>query len=104
MAIAALILGELTCVASMLTFEATPAWYAWLILPLICLAGPLFALLGVVHLGPVDAVPGASAVISVYGLSVAWFFWKQSGWSKALFILLSVLWVLFGCMIAASPI
>ena len=43
-------------------------------------------------------------VALVYGLSGAWFFRKPSGWSKAGFILLSVLWVFYGCMVAASPL
>ncbi len=109
MAIAALLWGEFVCVAGMMTFGGPPAWYAWLVIPFACLAGPLCPLLPVLHLVPADAVPVALALQGLglavlYGLSVAWFLWKPSGWSKAVFVLLSVLWVLFGCMTAAGPI
>ncbi len=112
MAIAALLSGEFICVAGMTTFGGPPAWYAWLVIPFVCLAGPLCSLLPVLHLVPADAAPAVPVAIAfqglglavLYGLSVAWFFWKPSGWSKAVFVLLSVLWVLFGCSIAALPI
>jgi hypothetical protein len=112
MTIAAVLLGELTCVAGMMTFGGPPAWYAWLVIPVACLAGPLSPLLRVLHLVPANAVPEVPmpiglyglGVVVLYGLSVAWFLRKPSGWSKTVFIILSVLWVFFGWVIAASPI
>jgi hypothetical protein len=92
--------------------SASPAWYAWLVIPVTCLAGPLCPLLRLLHLVPADALPDVPVAINLYGwvvaalygLSVVWFFRNPSVWSKAGFILLSALWVTYGCMVAASPL
>lgn len=89
MAMAALPLGWMICAAG-----GTPAWHAWLVTPVTCLAGPISFLLR-----DLEAAP----YVGLYGLSVAWLFWKPSGWSKAVFILFSVLWLFFGCAVACIP-
>lgn len=74
------------------------AWHAWLVTPATCLGGPVSWLL----LEP-DEVLVVMGLVGLYVLGVAWFFWKPSGWSKALFILLSVLWLFFGCAVVCVP-
>jgi hypothetical protein len=74
------------------------AWSGWLVTPSTCLGGPVSWLL----LAP-DEVLNVAGMVGFYGLSVAWFFWKPSDWSKPVFILLSVLWVLFGCAVVCLP-
>ena len=100
MAIAAILAGWGAC------FAGSPAWYAWLICPLVCFAGPPYAVLAYLHLVPrelllpdVDLAGCCVGLLAIglYGLGVAWLFWKPSVWSKAAFVLLSVLWLLVGC-------
>jgi hypothetical protein len=74
------------------------AWYEWLIIPVTCLGGPVSWL----FLQPGDGLVVAG-LVGLYSLSVAWLFCKPSGWSKAVFILFSVLWVFFGCAIVCLP-
>lgn len=94
MAIISLPMGWMTCAAA-----GDPAWYAWLFMPLVCLGGPVSLLLVNQH-----ALPAVAGYVGLYGLGVAWFFWKPSGWSKTVFILFSVLWLLLGCGIASIPV
>ena len=106
MAIAALLMGWSVCLGT------SPAWYAWLLVPFVCFAGPLYAVLDYLHVVPREVLPNVGlsgccfglVVASLYGLSVAWLFWKPSVWSKAAFVLLSVVWLLFGCGIISIAV
>lgn len=75
------------------------AWHAWLVIPAPCLGGPISWL----FLEP-DELLVVVGQVGFYGLGVAWFVWKPCGWSKAVFILLSVLWMLVGCAIVCLPV
>ena len=88
LAIASLPMGWMICFAA-----GAPAGYAWLILPVICLAGPFLLLLEDFES---SAVPFVALCVVLYGLGVAWLFWKPSRWSRAVFIVLSGLWLLLG--------
>jgi len=89
MAIVSLPMGWMICSAG-----GTPTRHALLATPVTCLAGPLSFLRQ-----DLDALP----VVGLYGLGVVWLLWKPSGWSKAVFILLSVLWLVLGCAVACIP-
>jgi len=68
------------------------SWYSMLLVPPVCLAGPLsLSLVFGLH-----GLPTLALCVVLYGLGVGWFFWKPSGWSKAMFILLSVFWLILG--------
>ena len=97
MAIASVLLGWILCVVALETFGEPPAWYAWLLIPIVCLGGPLSVLFNELHEAPFVAM-----YVGIYGLGVGWFFWKPSIWSKAVFILLSVLWVFLGCAVVGT--
>ena len=90
MAIVSLPMGWMICSAG-----GTPTRHALLATPITCFAGPLSFLRQ-----DLEALP----LVGLYGLAVAWLFWKPSGWSKAVFILLSVLWFFFGCAFACIPL
>ena len=85
MAMASLLNGGMICLAA-----GASGLSPWLFSSVYGIAGPLSPLFGVLHLLPADAgvdIPGAVGVglgvVGFYGLSVAWLFWKPSGWSKA---------------------
>src|SRR6516164_1347104 len=90
MAIAALLMDALLGLAAA-TIGMKPTWYGMLLLWPIILSGP-FSLLG---FGEWDVLPVLGLSICLYGLSVAWFLWKPSLWSKWVFLGLSLLWLLF---------
>ena len=95
-------------------------WYAMLVLPLVCLGGPFSLLLldfdaalqdrvpsdgvrghsSLLVINP-DALPHVAVYVLLYGLGVAWFFWKPSSWAKAVFVVLSVLWWVIGLSMAS---
>jgi hypothetical protein len=99
MAIASLPLGALLSLTAM-TNGMKPSWYGIVFACLIVLSGP-FSLLG---LGQHQVLPLLALSVCVYGLSIAWLFWKPSRWSKWVFVGLSVLWLLFGCGLASIGI
>jgi non-specific serine/threonine protein kinase/serine/threonine-protein kinase len=108
MTIAAILMGWGACLS-----RGSAAWYAWLIYPIVCLAWPWYTVLAYLHLvlpellmANVDlaACCGALVAIGLYGLGGAWLFWKPSVWSKAVFVLLSVLWFLVGLGIISAGI
>ena len=67
-------------------------WHTTLLVPPVCLAGPLCLPL---H-GGVNVLPTLAMCVVLYGLGVGWFLRKPSVWSKAMFILLSLLWLMLG--------
>lgn len=67
-------------------------WHTVLVVPPVCLAGPLS--LPLVY--GLHGLPTLALCVVLYGLGVGWFLWKPSGWSKAVFILLSIFWLMFG--------
>jgi hypothetical protein len=83
----------------MICFAAdAPAWYASLILPVMCLAGPFLLLFENFES---SVVPFVVLCVVLYGQGMAWLFWKPSRWSRGGFIVLSVLWLLLGWTVAS---
>jgi hypothetical protein len=92
MAMASLAMGWLVCLLT------TPSWAGWFLAPLLILGGPFALLLGF------HAAPTVGVCVVLYSMGVGWLFWKPSGWSTAVFILLSLLRWLFGCMIVSAAV
>lgn len=114
MAIASILMSGLMCVMAM-----GLRWHAMLLLPLVCLGGPLSLLLDfdaalrvlpqkgttgapspLQHLNP-DALPHVAVYVLLYGLVVSWLFWKPSKWARAVFHISSVLWWVIGLSMAS---
>jgi hypothetical protein len=114
MAIASILISGMMCVMATGLW-----WYAMLLIPLVCLGGPLSLLLDfdaalrvlpqagctlapapLQHLNP-DAMPHVAVYVLLYGVGVAWLFWKPSSWARAVFYVLSVLWWVMGLSMAS---
>jgi hypothetical protein len=114
MAIASVLAG-----ITMSVMAGSLRWYAFWLLPLLCLGGPLSLLLDLdgalqvsnmataasppawlLHLNH-DAVPHVAIYVLFYGAGVAWLFWKPSSWARAVLVLLSVLWWFMGLSMAS---
>jgi hypothetical protein len=114
MAIASIFTGVM-----MYVMAASLRWYAIWLLPRVCLGGPLSLLL---DLDTVLQIPGKTEAASapswllllnrgaaphvavyalLYGVGVAWLFWKPSSWARAVFFVFSVLWWLMGLSMAS---
>jgi hypothetical protein len=114
MAIASVLTGIM-----MYVMAASLRWYAIGLLPLVCLGGPLSLLLDLdtvlqvpgktdAALAPSwllllnrDAVPHVAVYVLLYGVGLAWLFWKPSSWARAVFFVFSVLWWLMGLSMAS---
>ena len=85
-------MGWLACLAT------TPSLAGWFLAPLSVFAGPICLLQNL------QDVPEVGACVLLYGCGVGWLFWKPSGWSAAVFILLSLVWWLIGCGIVSVAV
>ena len=93
MAIAALLLSGMVF-AALLEHGHPPLKflvYGWVA----CLLGPAAWPIGV---DPDSGWTFAAVAFACYSLSIRWVFRKPSGWSKTVFIILSVLWLLLGAV------
>jgi len=94
MAIAAPLMGATVGAAA-----GSPGWEAWLLMPLICLGGPLSLVAANSHVSLEVVV-----CVATYGLGVIWHLKRPSKWAKGVLVLLSVVWLLLGWTVASIPV